>query len=103
MATQRVPPKPPVGPFESVLKHPIWHFHLPITMFRGLTVSSSEGPSATVRMRPAHPMWHFRIPSAAFRGPTGSSPEGPSGTVRKRPETTIVTFSDNPVQNFVAP
>eukprot|EP00959_Pyramimonas_sp_CCMP1952_P472909 9500836-Pyramimonas_sp.AAC.1 len=37
-------------------------------MFRGPTGSSTEGPSATTRMRHARPFWHI---TDTFRGPRG--------------------------------
>eukprot|EP00959_Pyramimonas_sp_CCMP1952_P287082 6003501-Pyramimonas_sp.AAC.1 len=48
--------------------------------------SSTEGPSATARMRHPDPVWHT---PHTFRGPKGSSTEGPNATARMRPHTPI--------------
>ena len=76
-------------PHRELLRRPQWlrsHAvppplrHTPHT-FRGPIGSSTEGPMAAVRMRPAHP---FRHTPHTFRGPIGSSTEGTSGKVRMR-------------------
>eukprot|EP00959_Pyramimonas_sp_CCMP1952_P041518 868327-Pyramimonas_sp.AAC.1 len=52
VAPYGVPPKVPVPPPTCV---PHTHFGTPIHTLRGSIGGSTEGPSATARMRPPHP------------------------------------------------